>query len=128
VSDSGLRPDVETLIIQHIDSVEQLEVLLLLRRDTQQTWDAEMVARELRIAASSAQRRLQDLFGRGLLIRNEDERYRYSRSSPLDAAVHGLEQAFNERPVSVISFIFSRPSDNLRMFSDAFKLRKKDEE
>src|SRR5688572_8059841 len=128
VTESGLRADVEEFILRHLDSVEQMEVLLLLRRRRNEQWDAAAVARELRIDATSAARRLADLFGKDLLVREKDEQFRYSSKSSHDAAIQALEQAYNERPVSVISFLFSKPTDNsIRLFSDAFRLRKQDD-
>ena len=38
--------------------------------------------------------------------------------------VADLEKIYKTRRVSVISFIYSKPTDPLRAFSDAFKLRK----
>jgi hypothetical protein len=63
------------------------------------------VARELRIDAHSAARRLAEPTGGH------------------DVEVDAVGRAYSERRVSVITFIFSRPTDRLRSFSDAFRIK-----
>jgi hypothetical protein len=43
------------------------------------------------------------------------------------AAVGDLAATYAERRVAVITLIASRPMDNVRAFSDAFRLRKKED-
>jgi hypothetical protein len=45
-------------------------------------------------------------------------------TSELEAGVVAVAQAYLTRRVAVIEMIYARPSDNLRAFSDAFRLRK----
>ncbi len=124
MSRTGLPDVVARFIADHIDSVEQMEVLLLLRREPHRRWDADAVGRELRIAAASAGDRLRDLAGRGLLEGAQDG-YRYAPESPsLGDAVDQLDAAYGERRVSVINHIFSRPSERISTFADAFTLRR----
>lgn len=115
------------LIADSIDSVEQLEILLLLLQHPERTWGAESVARELRISPLSAGDRLEDLTRDALLARvGGGEEYRYAPgSAELDEAVRGLATAYTERRVTVINLIFSKPVDKIRTFADAFRLRKK---
>ena len=136
MANGGLPDDVVRFIGDHINSVEQLEVLLLLRATRPKAWDADAVAKELRIAPISAGERLEDLSVRGLAAASEEPAagYRYSpRTGELDRAVGRLASVYAERRVSVITQIFSKPEDatptpgdNIRLFSDAFKFRKKD--
>lgn len=120
---SGIPDDVRAFIQAHIDSVEQLEVLLLLRRESTRAWTGDEVARELRINPISTGSRLSNLHQRTLLA-EEAGRYRYAPRHPeLDRAVSGLARAYAEMRVSVINLIFSKPVDALSTFADAFKLR-----
>lgn len=123
-STNAIPAHVHRFILDHIVSVEQLEILLLLRGRRDRDWNAEEVARELRTAALSAANRLADLERRGLLTR-EGERYRFDPAAPaLEEAVEGLSHVYPERRVTVIDLIFSKPNDVIRTFADAFKLRK----
>jgi hypothetical protein len=120
VPETNLPPDVERFLARCIDSVEQLETLLLLRRSGGE-WTAESVARELRIDAHSAARRLAELAASRLLSES-GRAYTYATGG-YDVEVDAVARAYSERRVSVITFIFSRPTDRLKSFSDAFRIK-----
>ena len=79
-----------------------------------------------RYVTESAAGRLNELHQTKLLVvtPGEPPKYRFNAASPDSARVSELEKIYKERRVSVISFIYSKPSDPLRAFSDAFRLRK----
>jgi hypothetical protein len=125
---SGIPDPVRQLIAQHIESVEQLEVLLHLRANADRTWTADEVAQNLHIQPDSAERRLDDLRARGFFA-VEENRYRYSPAQPaMDALVGGLAQVYSTHRVSVISLIFSKPTDTIQTFADAFRFRPREED
>jgi predicted ArsR family transcriptional regulator len=127
VSEVSLPPRVQRFIELHIDSVEKLEVLLLLRNQPARTWTAASVAQELRIMEASATGRMEDLCARGLLAceGGTPATYRFAPASSEDAqAVTELASTYAQRRVSVITFIFSRPTDRLKSFANAFRLKK----
>lgn len=120
-----LPDDIRAFIHAHIHSVEQLEVLLLLRRERPRGFTGQEIAAELRIHPESAQQRLVDLQGRGLAVA-ESERYSYAPASgELERWVNGLATAYSDARVSVIQTIFSKPADSLKSFADAFRLKGK---
>jgi DNA-binding MarR family transcriptional regulator len=130
VASGEITDDVKRFIHDHIHSVEQLEVLLLLAGSGRQEWDAAAVSQKLYIQAASAETRLADLQARGFLtVRMDGPHKRYSFAS-LSAAqeqtIRGLDAAYKMRKDSVINLIFSRPADNIRSFSDAFRIRRQD--
>lgn len=121
--------EVRNFLLQCIDSVEQLEVLLLLHRTPEQDWSPETVAQALYSNADSIRRRLAGLHANGLLASTASSSYRYQpKTSALDATVRLLADTYRERRVAVITVIASKPMENVRAFSDAFRLRKKDKE
>jgi hypothetical protein len=127
VTDTGLPEGVRRFITRHIDSVEQLETLLLLSRAPDAEWTAGAVAAALYTQPASAERRLASLHEHGLVARVAEARYRFAPADPRSVAdVEDLAAAYKERRVAVITLIASRPMDNVRAFSDAFQLRKKD--
>jgi hypothetical protein len=112
----------------HIDSIEKLEVLLLLRARVEREWTASETALELRITESSAAARLADLTASGMLVDDggEPARYRYSPTRSEDVrSVAEMATAYAERRVSVITFIFTKPEQRMQGFADAFLLGKK---
>jgi hypothetical protein len=125
----GLPEDVYRFLYHNIDSVEQLEVLFLLRQESERGWTAEEVARRLYSHPSSILHRLASLAGRGLLRELEPACYQYApRSAELHDTVTRAAAAYRERRVAVITLIASKPIENVRAFSDAFRIRRKKEE
>ena len=128
MSDEGIVQEVRAFIAEHIDSVLQLELLLLLQKKRDRDFDAAGVVQELRIDPAWAAGQLEALCSAGILACVEAvgvRRYHYAPKTPeLDAAVQKLDQAYTDRRVSVISLIFSKPTDKLRSFADAFRVRK----
>lgn len=142
MSAEDIPPEVRAFIADHIESVVQLEVLLLLHANPARTWQAADIGRELRIDATWAAEQLVYLTARGILASatsgagsdpassassSSAAVYQYRpRTGELDRAVRGLAAAYADRRVTVINLIFSKPLDKLRSFSDAFKLRRDD--
>ena len=84
---SPMIPDpVRKLIAEHIDSVEQLEVLILLRAHRDRAFTVSEVNDRIKSSATSVEGRLSDLAGRGFLQRT-DRTYRYQASPEVDATV-----------------------------------------
>ena len=126
---SGIPEDVRRFLLQCIDSVEQLEVLLLLHKAPDEAWSAETVAQALYSNPDSIARRLAGLLANGLVAPVLSSSYRYHpKSAELGATVTLLAQTYRQRRVAVITVIASKPMENVRAFSEAFRLRKKDKE
>jgi hypothetical protein len=127
VSEVEIPQDVRRLLADHIESVVQVEILLLLHADANRALTPTDVARELRIDAAYAQSELANLTVRGML-RTADKSanaYSYAPLTPqIDAAVRGLATAYADRRVTVIGLVYSKPPDQIRSFADAFRLRK----
>jgi predicted ArsR family transcriptional regulator len=121
-----LSNEVTRLIAEHITSVEQLEILLLLRSTPEREWSAHQVSDAIRTSEQSAARRLEDLHARGFLSARGDSppHYTYSPSSrSLGDAVSSLASSYAALRYTVIDAIFSKPIQNLRVYADAFRLR-----
>ena len=126
MSEGELPKDVRELVIGHIDSVVQAEILLLLQANPAQAFSAEQVGQVLRIDANGAEAQLAHLQSHGMLRAGPDGRgYVYGpQSVELGDAVAGLARAYADRRVTVIALIYSKPTDQLRSFADAFRIRK----
>jgi hypothetical protein len=95
---------VRRLIAAHIDSVEQLEVLLLLRERPERCWTVDQVTDGLRSSPTSVAARLHDLERRGFATR-DPAGHRYRPAPEHDDAVRELAWAYAERRYSVIDLI-----------------------
>jgi DNA-binding IclR family transcriptional regulator len=126
---NGLPEDVHRFLHQNIESVEQLEVLLLLWRTPERGWTSDEVATAVYSHPSSVVRRLAMLLGQGLLRERESGCYQYApRTADLHETVTRLDHMYRERRVAVITQIASKPIENVRAFSDAFRIRRNKEE
>ncbi|MBE7553436.1 MAG: MarR family transcriptional regulator [Anaerolineales bacterium] len=126
MTDQGLSEEVKKFIAEHINSLEQLEVLLLLHSHPQQEWTAQEVSQELRLSQASAAMRLADLDKRGLLAVREasDPLYRYQPQKPdFEPTVDSLAKSYPDYRFTVINLIFSKPLDKIKTLADAFKFR-----
>jgi hypothetical protein len=128
VDSEGIRDDVAQLIWQHINSIEHLEVLLLLFRNPQKAWTADDVSKELYTTPESAARWLSELHSSRLVVLDDtiNRCYRFD-AGVNDVAVSNLAAAYKERRVRIINMIISKPLDQIRSFADAFKFKKKDD-
>lgn len=123
-------PTIEArrFIAEHITSVAQLEMLLLLRTSPDDAHSADELARELRVDPAWARAELRSLCDRGLLERQShpEEHYCFRpRTGELDRAVTALARAYLVHRVSIIEAIYSKPSDGISRFADAFRLKKR---
>jgi hypothetical protein len=126
-----LPEHVVQFVRRHIQSVEQLEVLLLLYRNAGREWTASEVSDELRTGIASAAARLEDLQSSGLLSSqtSHPKRYHFSPAQrSLESSVAELAVIYEQRRYTIIDLIFSKPLDKIRVFANAFKLRREDED
>ena len=125
----SLPHDVHQVLYRNIDSVEQLEVLILLLHHPERGWSPDEVARELYSHPASIARRLAMLLGQDLLREVEPGCYQYApRTGELHATVLRVSEMYRERRVAVVTLIASKPIENVRAFSDAFRIRRNKEE
>ena len=136
--DDGIPARVKQLITEHVDSVMQLEVLLLLAGQGGQAargWTAAELAQQLRVDPAWVDTTLRGLAATGLVTLTDSgasgaaaaaaPEFRYApRNAELAATVNELADAYAHRRVTVIGLIFAKPTDKIRSFADAFRLRK----
>jgi hypothetical protein len=124
-----IPPEILQFIDQNIESIAQLEALLLLQQDPQRAWDAEEIAKALYITPEMASSLLADMGKRGFaqVVPPSRARYAYrTSSSETDQLVNQLAAVYHDRRVAVTSLIYSRPLNKVQTFADAFRLRKED--
>ena len=125
---SSVIPDeIARFLEEIIDSVAELEGLLLLRKDPEMKWDARTLAGRLYIGESETEELLSRLCQNGLVTAEGGEpvHYRYApASSDMRALVDRVVELYSRHLAPVAKFIHSRPRSRVQGFADAFKLRK----
>lgn len=114
--------DVQRFIFDHIDSVEQLDVLLLLREHPDRQWSSAQISTELRTSPLSVDLRLRLLKAQGLIDDGggAPPSYRFQPQTPaLAARVSALADIYRVRRHAVYGLIFS-PLKRVRTFANAF--------
>jgi hypothetical protein len=122
-----LSERLRTFLQQRLASLDQIEVVLLLRSDPARTWTATEVAQTLGTAPEPAAMRLFLLASSGVLALETSgmPRYRYAPTDPdTRALIDELSVAYAEDRNAIASLVDSSPRDPLRSFADAFKLKK----
>jgi hypothetical protein len=123
MSDREIPRSIRKFIARHIDSVGQLEALLLLRSAPGEAWDAARVAGRLYVDQSDAAEMLNRLCHDGLLV-STGEAYRYScRTEELQRMVDELAHLYARQLIPITNMIHAK-SRRIREFADAFRFRK----
>lgn len=125
MAEKAIPQEALKLIARHIHSVEQLEILLLLRKTPEKPLSVQEVFRVIQSSEPSVAASLAYFTTEGFLKQQGEGTYRFAPGSPeMEQACTFLAEAYHERRVAVIEAIYSRPSDPVRNFADAFRLRR----
>jgi hypothetical protein len=117
-----LSPEVLQFLLRNFDSVEAIEIVVLLQRSPDTFWTAQAVSQQLGIREAVAAPRLFSLAEKGVLVRGEQTgAYRFAPAAAGAAELTAeLLRLYSEQRSSVINAIYS---GSLRAFSDAFRLK-----
>jgi DNA-binding FadR family transcriptional regulator len=123
-------PDIPARVLQflaeRIDTVPQLEALLLLWQNPQRQWSEEELAARIYVGRPVAAAILQAL-QRQQLVTNEpgSPGYRYNPQwDPSGEVMPEVAAAYGRHLVQLATFIHSRASTAVREFARAFDLKK----
>ncbi len=123
----NIPDDVRRLILDHIPSVERLEILLLLFDGRKHSWRLREIEEQIRSAPESIQQNVAALVASHLVADDPATAgtVRYAAANEaLDAAVTELALVYRTRRVAVIELIYADRRTSAQSFSDAFKLGK----
>ena len=125
-----MTPEAEELVERAVDTIYQIEILMLLRRSPDRYWCVEEIAAELRMTFTTVASSVSRLHVNGLLAAGDANpvayAYRYEpRSLVLHAGVESLALVYEADPLPVLKAVLNKPPRALRTFSDAFVLRRR---
>lgn len=123
--------DVARFVRSSIDSVGQLEILLFLHEAKGEARSARQINDALRSSLSSVENRLGGLQNRGIVAAEgagSERRYRFAPThEETTRCVDRLADLYHDYRGRIIDLIFS-PRDQMRNFSDAFRIKNREEE
>jgi hypothetical protein len=127
VSEKAFSEELEKFIAAEINSLEQLEILLLLSGNPHKWWTAAGVYDVVKSSVQSVRDRLEEMVLRGILRKEDESELRYQFGPKNDAiwkVTSELRDAYKERSVKVVQAIYSKPPDAVQEFARAFRLRR----
>jgi hypothetical protein len=122
MADDGISAELRDFIVRSIDSVGQLEALLLLRADPDKAWDVEQLVRRLYVKEAEAAAISAHLVAQGFVIA-EDGSYRYDRDNKHSLVIDQLAEAYARQLIPITNLIHAKPR-GIRAFADAFKIKR----
>jgi hypothetical protein len=129
VAPPRITEGVREFVAEHIHSVTQLELLMLLHRDPAIGWTPDRAAAEMRLPGAWVAEQLERFVAAGLLVPGGAEAcFRYRTDAASAAVVDELAQLYRRRRTTVTSLIFTPAADDVRLLSDAFLIRRGKEE
>ena len=123
----ALPDSVKQFLSRYIRSLEQLELLLLLRGQPDRPWTVAQAYEVIRSTHRSLQTGLELFASEGFFAEEQGPppAFRYApRNDELRAAVEQIAASYRISRVRVIEAIFAPEIDPVQKFADAFKLRK----
>jgi hypothetical protein len=123
MADDPVPKHLRDFIARHIDSVAELEALLLLHANPAERWAIEPVAKRLYVAPGEVLEILEHLARDGLLS-GENGVFHYDCTRPeLRQAVDELAETYRRQLIPITRLIHAKPR-RIRAFANAFKFTK----
>ena len=124
-SSPALPPEVVAFLDEHIFSVTQLEVLLMVHELAPESITVEQLSRSAHLPERSIRPWLDAFVERGLLARDASDGYRSAELEPsTQASLDAVADCYVKRRVSLSRHVYTSREDPARRFADAFRFRK----
>jgi hypothetical protein len=122
--EEDLPDDVKRAVAALVDSLDNLQVVLLVYRGRQRSSTIEEVALAVGLSTTQARRELEKMRSAGLAELDGDG-YRYPSQPPaVDAEVALIAAAYGTHRIGLINHVASRALQRIRALADAFRLGK----
>jgi len=120
--DDGIPAELRDFIANSIDSVGQLEALLLLRDNADQAWNVSLLAKRLYVTEAEAAAICANLVEQGF-VTEQDGSTRYNRQGKQAEIIDRLAEAYARQLIAITNLIHTKPR-HIRAFADAFKFKR----
>ena len=123
MSDRDVPVEVQKFLVENIRSIEQLEILLLLRASSDHAWTISEVYQRVLTNENSVRESLERLCGLGLLRLAAEGAYQVASNPSTEGVLEKLAGFYKEKPARIIYALYGPQRSELDAFADAFKLR-----
>jgi hypothetical protein len=120
--DDPIPEDVRDYIARHVDSIAQLEALMLLRSKPDESWDLNKIARRLYVSEPEVSHALGFLTD-ARVVSFRDGAFVYDPAPEVRDMIERLAATYTRHLIPVTNLIHSKPS-RIHQFADAFKFRR----
>jgi hypothetical protein len=120
---------VVRFVAEHVRSLDELELLLLLSQSPHKWWDASSAARETGLDPTSARQLLEGFASQNLLAIavTADVRYRFQPGEArLREAAEAFTAVYRTNRQAILHLVTERQQRSLRDFANAFRIRRND--
>jgi hypothetical protein len=125
---SEIPAEVRRLVRERVTTMDHVEVLMRLHGSPDTPMTAAEVEASSRLGPDTVRRSLEHLARAGLASHDSDtDRWRMTAAGDDRRAVDALSIMYHQRPVSLVKLIYEQPPTPLKLFSDAFRIRKEEE-
>lgn len=127
MADDLIPEEIRQFVLENIESVAEMEGLLLMRKSPDSEWKADRLAKELYTSQQQAEDILFHLHSRGFLSvsAGNTPSYQYGPdSSTIASTVESVADMYSKYLVPVTNLIHLKPREKVNQFAEAFRLRK----
>ena len=126
INQDAWSPELPAFVYTCIDSVEQVQVLVLLGTGDR-PWTARLVAQEMSLSDHVVRHHLESMAARGLIavtVAGDASTWRYApKTDTLRRLGDELVEAYQRTPMAVVRLVAANARPSIRSISDAFRLR-----
>jgi hypothetical protein len=98
--------EVWQLLMDNIHSIEQLEILLLVRASSHQTWTAPEIYQRVLTNEASVQQSLEKLCGQGFLRNVGESVYQFVVDQDRERVLDKLAELYKEKPARILYALY----------------------
>jgi len=127
MSVAGLASEIAAFLDAHIDSIPQMEILMLLHEDRAQAWPADTISARIYQPLSGVLPLLRGLQAHGLVTVEgpaETSLYRYLDDPATRPLMDKVATAYRTQLIEVTRFVHAKASRSVLEFARAFDLKK----
>lgn len=121
------RAQVDRFIVEEIDSVPQLEALLLFWNNRPKVWSSESMAKLLYVSPEVAREILRNLVQRRLITEIQEPRDHFvlnADTREMQDLLASVDAIYRRELVRISNMIHSKASRGVRDFANAFRFKK----